>query len=208
MLVGNNNVHSWYDAMFLSLDRPYGRNELSKWGWGAGVAYTLSKSETEGGDLFSFPGVLVGANKRHPTGNDQRHQIVANFVTDIPYLWGAQFSGFMTLGSGLPYNVVEYPRTSDNGQLQTFLGQQRSIWQKEVDFRLRKDFVAYRGNNIGVTASVFNAFNTQNFGCYDGFKGGPGTDPGSINLNSHFGVPGCVTTDPRRFQFGVQYDFK
>jgi outer membrane receptor for ferrienterochelin and colicin len=208
VLVGNNSVHTWYDAMYLTLDRPYQKNILSNWGWGAGVAYTLSKSDQEGNDLFSFPQVLVGANARHPTNNDQRHQIVGNFVTDIPFAWGLQFSGFATLGSGLPYQVVEFVRTPDNGQLQTFLGQNRSPWQKEIDFRLRKDFLNYKGNTIGVTASVFNAFNTQNFGCYDGNKGGPGTDPGSINPNTNFGNPGCTVTDPRRFQFGVQYDFK
>ena len=38
--------------------------------------------------------------------------------------------------------------------------------------------------------------------------GGPGTDPGTINPNANFGNPGCVVTDPRRYQFGVQYDFK
>ena len=208
VLVGNNSVHNWYKAMYLSLDRPYGKNELSNWGWGAGVAYTLSKSETEGGDLFSFPQVTVGANARHPSPNDQRHQIVANFITDVPFAWGIQFSGFATIGSGLPYNVEKFVRTEDNGQLQTFLGQARSPWQKEIDFRLRKDFLNYKGNSIGVTASVFNAFNTQNFGCFDGNQGGPGADPGTITPNANFGNPGCVVTDPRRYQFGVQYDFK
>jgi hypothetical protein len=208
VLVGNNTVHTWYKAMYLSLDRPYQREVLSNWGWGAGVAYTLSKSEQEGNDLFSFPAVLLGANARHPTNNDQRHQIVANFVSDLPFAWGIQFSGFATIGSGLPYQVVEFVRTPDNGQLQTFLGQNRSPWQKEIDFRFRKNFLKLMGNSVGVTASVFNAFNTQNFGCYDGNQGSPGATVGSIIPNANFGNPGCVVTDPRRYQFGVQYDFK
>lgn len=208
VLVGNNNVHTWYKAMFVTLDRPYSRNVLSKWGWGAGVAYTLSKSEKEGTDLFSFPAVTLGANARHPTDNDQRHQIVANFITDIPNAWGLQFSGFMTLGSGLPFNKVEYVRTADNGQLQTFLGQERSPWQKEVDFRLQKNFFKLNGNEIGVTASVFNAFNTTNLGCYNTRFAGPGVTEGSIVLDHGFGLANCVVTDPRRFQFGAQYSFK
>ena len=208
VLVGNNSVHSWYDAMYLSLDRPYKRSMTSNWGWGAGVAYTLSTAETEGGDLFSFPQVLVGANARHPSNNDQRHQIVGNFVSDLPYAGGIQFGGFMTVGSGLPYNAVEYVRTPANGQLQTFLGQRRTPWQKDLDLRLRKNFLSVHGNNIGVTASVFNVLNNQNLGCYDGFFGGPGSTVGSINANSNFGNAGCVVTDPRRFQFGMQYDFK
>ena len=208
VLVGNNNVHSWYDAVFLSLDRPFKKASMDDLGWGAGVAYTYSTAETEGGDLFSFPQVLVGANARHPTGNDQRHQIVGNFTSEIPFAWGLQFSGFMTVGSGLPYNAVKYVRTPNNGQLQTFLGQRRSLWQKSLDLRLRKDFVSLRGTNVGITASVFNALNNQNLGCYDGFFGGPGAAVGSINANANFGNAGCTVTDPRRFQIGMQYDFK
>jgi hypothetical protein len=194
--------------MYLSLDRPYQKNELSKWGWGAGVAYTLSKAETEGNDLFSFPQVRIGANARHPTPLDQRHQIVANFVTDVPFAWGIQFSGIGTFGSGLPYNKIEYVRTPENGQQQTFLGQERSSWQKQVDFRLRKDFLSYKGNSIGVTASMFNVFNTQNFGCFNTHFAGPGTEVGSVVIDPTFGAPGCLVGDPRRYQFGVQYDFK
>ena len=114
----------------------------------------------------------------------------------------------MTVGSGLPYNAVKYVRTPNNGQLQTFLGQRRSLWQKSLDLRLRKDFVSLRGTNVGITASVFNALNNQNLGCYDGFFGGPGAAVGSINANANFGNAGCTVTDPRRFQIGMQYDFK
>ena len=208
VLVGNNNVHTWYKAMYATFDRPYSRPVLSNWGWGAGVAYTLSKSEQEGTDAFSFPNLQAGGNLRHPSNNDQRHQIVANFITDIPNAWGLQFSGFMTLASGLPYNKLEYVRTANNGQLQTFLGQERSPWQKEVDFRLQKNFLNLNGNEIGVTASVFNAFNTTNLGCYNTRYAGPGVEEGSVVLDSGFGKANCVVTDPRRFQFGVQYSFK
>jgi hypothetical protein len=190
--------------MYLTLDRPYQRSELSNWGWGAGVAYTLSKSETEGGDLFSFPQVTAGANARHAiAGVDQLHQIVANLVTDIPYAWGIQFSSFITIGSGIAYSRNQLVATNVEGVTANVpLIPGRTPWQKEVDFRLRKNFLAYRGNNIGVTASMFNVFNTQNFGCYNGFLGSPG------NPNVDFGKPGCVNADPRRYQFGVQYDFK
>jgi hypothetical protein len=208
VLVGNNNVHTWYKAMYLSLDRPYAKDALSNWGWGAGVAYTLSKSEKEGQDDFSFPHLDLGANQRHPSDNDQRHQIVGNFITDVPFAWGIQFSGFMTLGSGVPYNIIEYVATENNGQLQTFLGQQRSPWQKQFDFRLQKNFLNYKGNEFGVTASVFNAFNSQNLGCLNVRKAGPGSTPGSVVADTTFGKATCVLTDPRRFQFGVQYSFK
>jgi hypothetical protein len=210
ILVGNNDVHSWYKAMFLKLDRPYQRSELSKWGWGAGVAYTLSKAETEGGDLFSFPQVTVGANARHPTGNDQRHRIVANFITDIPYLWGIQFSGLLDLGSGLPYNRVEFVPLGAPGNQQVFLGQARTPWQKDVDFRFSKSFLNLAGNDVAVTASIFNVFNTQNLGCFDGTVAKPADTPvvGETIPNPTYGRANCVVTDGRRVQFGATYSFK
>jgi len=208
ILVGNDNVHSWYKAMYLKVDRPYQRSELSKWGWGAGVAYTLSKAETEGGDLFSFPAVTVGANARHPTDTDQRHVIIANFITDIPYLWGVQFSGLLNVGSGLPYNRVQYVPVATGGNFQDFLGQARTPWQKQLDLRLSKTFVQLHGNDVAVTASMFNVFNTQNLGCYDGTVAFPGASVGETTPNNNYGHAGCVVTDGRRVQFGATYNFK
>jgi len=208
ILVGNNDVHSWYEAMYLQLDRPYQRSELSKWGWGAGVAYTLAKAETEGGDLFSFPQVTVGANARHPTGSDQRHKIILNFITDLPYLWGIQFSGLANIGSGLPFNRVEYVPVGTGGNEQVFLGQARTPWQKDIDFRLSKTFLQLHGNDVAVTASMFNVFNTQNLGCFDGTVANPGATVGSTIPNANYGNAGCVVTDGRRLQFGMSYDFK
>jgi hypothetical protein len=204
VLVGNNDVRSWYSAMYLTLDRPYQRSMLSKWGWGAGIAYTLSKAETEGNDLFSYPQVTAGLNARHAIpGVDQRHQIVGNFVTDIPYAWGIQFSGFVTVASGLAYIRNQLEDTNVPGvRANVPLSAGRTPWQKDVDLRLRKDFLAFRGNNIGVTASVFNVFNTQNLSGYTGYVGAPG-DP-----NPTYGLATTVAIDPRRVQVGVQYDFK
>ena len=210
ILVGNNDVHSWYKAMYLKLDRPYARADFKQWGWGAGVAYTLAKAETEGGDLFSFPAVTVGANARHPTSGDQRHRIVANFITDIPYLWGIQFSGLIDVGSGLPYNRVEFVPIGTGGNEQVFLGQARTPWQKQVDFRFSKSFLNLNGNDVAVTASIFNVFNTQNLGCYDGTVANPTNPPvvGETVPNAHYGQAGCVVTDGRRVQFGATYNFR
>ncbi|MEO7039595.1 MAG: TonB-dependent receptor [Gemmatimonadaceae bacterium] len=207
ILVGNNDVKTWYNAMYASVNRPYQRSEISKWGWGAGVAYTLAKAEQNGNDLFSFPAINVGANARHPTNTDQRHNIVANFITDIPYLWGIQFSGLMTLGSGLPYTLQQFVAVPTGG-LQEFLGQGRTPWQKDVDLRLQKNFLQLHGNEVGVTLSMFNVFNTQNLAFYDGVVGFAGSTPGSSTPNMHFGKAGGVSTDGRRIQLGATYSFK
>jgi hypothetical protein len=57
---------------------------------------------------------------------------------------------------------------------------------------------------------MFNVFNTQNLGCFDGTVATP-TNPPEIGVtqpNAHYGMAGCVLTDPRRVQFGMSYDFK
>ena len=207
ILVGNNSVRTWYDAVEVKVDRPYARPEDSNWGWGAGLAYTLSWADQEGGDLFSFPQVTIGPNARHPTSFDQRHRVTANFVTDLPFLYGIQFSGLITLSSGSPFNKISFA----NGQ-RTFLGQAypdrkffivpNAFAYRNVDLRLRKDFPQFAGTRLGVTADLFNAFNFQNLGCFnETYQNGDGS------LNPDFGKAGCVISDPRRFQIGFQYDF-
>jgi hypothetical protein len=208
VLVGNNDVKTWYNAMYLTLNRPYQRSELNKWGWGAGVAYTLSKAEQDGGDLFSFPQLTSNGNPRHPTSTDQRHNIVANFITDIPYLWGIQFSGLMTLGSGLPFNLNSNPTVAVGIQENLLLGVARTPWQKNVDLRLEKDFLQLHGNSVGVTLSVFNVFNTQNLTFFDGTECRGNATVGSCDANSNFGHAGGVITDGRRIQLGATYSFK
>jgi hypothetical protein len=47
-----------------------------------------------------------------------------------------------------------------------------------------------------VAAELFNAFNYQNLGCYN-----------SVNpANENFGTAGCVISDPRRLQIGLEYN--
>ena len=201
ILVGNNSVRTWYDAVQIQLDRPYRRADMSTWGWGAGLAWTISKAEAEGGDLFSFP--QVSLNPRHPIGDDQRHTVVTNFITDVPYAWGIQFSGLVTLGSGRPFNRASSSPTQ--GSVVEF-GAERpekfnfiipnAFAYRNVDLRLRKDFLAMAGNRVGVTADLFNAFNYQNYGCFD-----------EGVASARFGQPNCVIADGRRLQLGLQYDF-
>jgi hypothetical protein len=71
-----------------------------------------------------------------------------------------------------------------------------------VDLRLRKDFPAFGGTRLGVTADLFNALNTDNLGCFQDVAVQPGGAP-----NSEFGNATCVVADPRRFQVGIQSDF-
>ena len=212
VLVGNNSVRTWYDGMQIQVERPYRRTSLNHWGWGGGVTWTISKAEAEGGDLFSFPQVQF--NSRHPIGDDERHRVVLNWITDIPikYIRGIQFSGLATLASGRPYNrsfstpqgfVTEFGVS--RAPSESFLIPQAFAY-RTLDLRLRKDFVDVGGNRLGVTLDAFNFYNTRNLGCYGDFAGSF-DNAGKFTPNAGFGVPTCTIADPRRVQIGVSYDF-
>jgi hypothetical protein len=197
--VGNNSVRTWYDGVEARVDRSY-RRSSENYGWGAGIAYTLSWADAEGGDLFSFPTITSNFNARHPIADDQRHRIVVNWVTDVPFLFGIQFSGLATLASGKPFKSIRLS-TGPSDQ-RVILGYERSPWFKNLDLRLRKDFPNFGGTHLGITGDLFNVFNTQNLGCFDETAfAGDGTP------NTGFGKAGCTISDPRRFQLGFQYDF-
>ena len=199
ILVGNNTVRTWYDGVEFKIDRPY-RRSAEDFGWGAGVSYTLSWADAEGGDLFSFPQVNAGFNPRHPIGDDQRHRVVANFVTDLPFAFGIQFSGLVQVASGKPFNIVSF--AGGTGTQRVLLGIERGPTFKNVDLRLRKDFPNFGGMRLGITGDLFNVFNWQNLGGFDDvFIRGDGTE------NPTFGNAREVISDPRRFQVGIQFDF-
>src|SRR5258708_9095653 len=104
---------TWYDAVSLELNRPYRRTSAPiSYGWG--VTYTYAKRSIAGvdnlGDITSsFPG---GFPRAYPIvkhsdngGNDERHHVVAHLIMDLPYLYGVQFSGLITLGSGANLDI-------------------------------------------------------------------------------------------------------
>jgi len=69
-----------------------------------------------------------------------------------------------------------------------------------VDVRFRKDFPNFGRTTtaFGLTLDIFNAFNRDNFGCYQ--TGGSRTD-------ANFGQPSCIVTDARRYQVGAELNF-
>jgi hypothetical protein len=215
----NNFIYStedgktWYDALTLEFQRPYQRS-ASGLGWSAGVAFTYAKREVAGVDNLndigsSFPGGFPNALSipKHPSdgGQDERQRIVGNWVVDLPYISGLQFSGLVTLGSGPTTDAGCPPRFCGAA---TFLyggftpPPQNSIipgsWAyQRVDVRLRKNFPEFSGMNLGVTLDIYNLFNTVNLGCWS-----VGYNPPNVSSSA-----GCTASDPRRVQIGAQYDF-
>ncbi|HEX8903723.1 MAG TPA: hypothetical protein VF771_02635, partial [Longimicrobiaceae bacterium] len=202
ILLGDDAGKTWYDALQVQLDRPY-RPERDRVNWGAGLAVTVAKRQKQGfNDLFSFPNGSYYPKQRV---NDEPLRIVGNWVVDLPFAWGIQFSGLLNLGAGTRQDVGG---RFDCNNVQTCFEAggfeprkfsfivPHAFAYRNLDLRLRKDFVNVQGNRVGITADLFNAFNYNNLGCFNLFNR---TDP-------NFGNPGCTVSDPRRLQLGVEFN--
>jgi hypothetical protein len=198
ILVATNNGRTWYNALQVRVDRPYRRSASERWSWGAGLAYTFSKRETQGyNDDFSFPNPV---DYPRQVRNDERHHVVANWVMDLPFAYGIQFGGLITLGSGVKLDVGDrFNNSLDPTQRPFVPGGFDSPMFKNVDLRLRKDFPAFGRSTVAVTADLFNAFNWQNLGCYNHLNSRVG--------DTSFSKAECTISDPRRLQIGAEYGF-
>jgi hypothetical protein len=202
VLLGTNDGKTWYDALALQIDRPY-RRSSERFGWGVGVAYTMAWRKTQGfNDDFSFPN---GSFYPKQVRNDERTHIVTNWVLDLPYLYGVQFSGLITLGSGTKADIGDF--FGSPGNPPPVLGGfsppkydfiiPNAFAYRNVDVRFRKDFPRIGRSALAVTLDVFNVFNFQNFGSFNTFN------PVDVN----FGKANAVISDPRRLQIGAEYSF-
>src|SRR5712691_1408659 len=198
ILLATNAGKTWYNALQLKVDRPYRLSTDGRWGWGAGLAYTYAKRETQGyGDDFSFANAVDYPRQAR---NDERHHVVASWIVDAPFAHGVQFGGLITLGSGVKLDVGDrFNNELDPTQRLFVPGGFDTPMFKNVDLRVRKDFPSFSGNTVGVTVDLFNAFNWQNLGCYNHLNAAVG-DP-------TFSKADCVISDPRRLQIGGEYSF-
>ena len=203
-IYSTNDTKTWYDALQVQVDRPYHRSN-EKFGWGAGLAVTYATRSVQGvdnlGDLFAFPNTVN--IPKHPA-NDEKGRVVLNWIMDVPYAAGVQFSGLITAGTGNRQDVgcpvrfcgAAYVRGGFTPRQYGFIIPGGYAY-RNVDLRLRKDFPNISGTTLGVTVDLFNAFNYQNFGCFD--TGNPSS--------ANYGKASCLVSDPRRLQVGAEYGF-
>jgi outer membrane receptor protein involved in Fe transport len=197
ILISDTGKKSWFDALYLTADRPFNGK------WGFRVNYTLGQAETIGGDLFSLDYRTVEDYPRHPAATDERHRLVMTGIVGLPH--DVIVSTFTTLASGLGYTINDNSQGSgiDQHRLLLYAGRPPDTFNsKNVDLRVEKIFPLARQQRASIAFEAFNIFNWTNFGCYNG------DIPPLPNVNPNFGTPSCtVDNSQRRLQLGVRYTF-
>jgi hypothetical protein len=206
IVYSTNDGETWYHSVQFQADRAYRRPDTDRFGWGAGLSFTVASRELKGldqvGDNLSFP--FTGAIPRH-SANDEKYRVVANWITDIPYLFGIQWSGLATLGgkNTLDEGCSRFCSASDfakNPFIASGFTVPGTFPYQNVDMRLRKDFPRFGRSTtaIGITLDVFNALNHDNLGCYNT------NNPSDV---ANFGMATCTVSDARRYQLGAELNF-
>ncbi len=196
-VVAFNTRRTRYDAVFLTIDKPYTRAS----GWGVGLAYTLAFSR-ERGSTFNFDYPFIAAQEFVPNAGNERHRLVLNGIVDLP--WDLRLSGLVTYSSGLPFNVVDATQGFQPGviRLGHFLEAPSYV---QVDLRLQKSFRLFGDAEITLSAEVFNLFNENIWGGGDGFFG-PGTEL-EFRSGQFVGQGNSLAGPKRSFQFGAAFRF-
>ncbi|WP_344691711.1 TonB-dependent receptor [Sphingomonas cynarae] len=207
-LVGFDGLDTRYKALFVQLDKNYTESS----GWGLNIAYTLSKGEQNGGDLFSLDEVTPDAYGWRPRNGDERHRVVVSGIVDLPL--GFQFSTLSTLGSGEAFLVTDTTAGADPGQRQFFADYPRKNCIKgvfafcEVNLTLANK-PKILGGQLEVAVDLLNAFNSRNFSGFDGSVNNR-INPATGQVTDPLDEPRIGTsllTLPRRVQFRVGYRF-
>jgi len=206
--VGNfNSAH--YDGLVVDLVRRQFRN------WQMEASYTLSRAV---GDAEEWQSPLgddrtVLENERGYLSYDQRHVVKVNATTVTP--WGFRFGTAARWMTGLPYSRIisdtaldsvppQYPGVSSNQQrarLRYVSGRrndQRNSPALNIDLKLDKEINLGRGQNLQVTAEVFNLLNDRYYEIYNAAQGW-GRQVNGVN-EAHL-------TLGRRYQVGLRLAF-
>jgi hypothetical protein len=207
-LIGFDGLDTRYKALFVTIDKPYTESA----GWGVNVAYTLSKGEQNGGDLFSLDAPTPDLYGWRPRTGDERHRLVLSGIADLPL--GFRFSTLSTFGSGQAFRVTDGTNGATSGQNdfsarypnKNCIGGVFAFCEVNVTLGNK---VKVAGTEIELAVDVLNAFNNDNFSGFDDFFNNqinPQTgqivdplDPARIGRD--------LLTLPRRVQFRANFRF-
>ena len=207
-IIGYDGLDTRYKAIYFTADKPYTQTS----GWGLNVAYTLSKGEQNGGDLFSLDEVTPDDYGWRPRNGDERHRVVLSGIVDLPL--GFQFSTLSTFGSGQAFLVTDVTEGSDPGQRRFRAGYPEKNCIKgvfafcEVNLTLANK-LKILGGETEIAVDLLNAFNSNNFSGFDDFVNNQinPTTGEVIDPLERARIGNNLLTLPRRIQFRVGYRF-
>jgi hypothetical protein len=200
VLLSSATKRAWYDALFIQAQKAYTASSR----WGATLAYTYGHATANGGDFFTLDYLDPDHSPRHRAPQDERHRVVLSGIVGLP--WDVQLSTLLQLGTGVGFTIQDSRLGFGFNQQKILLNegfQDGTLPFQQWDVALQKNFYVTSAAYVGARAGVFNVTNHNNYGCFDGFIA-PLTD---AHPNANFGTPGCLITQPRRFQFGLQVGF-
>ncbi|WP_294050729.1 carboxypeptidase regulatory-like domain-containing protein [Sphingomonas sp.] len=205
VLIGYDGLDTRYKALYFTLDKNYTKSS----GWGLNIAYTLSKAEQNGGDLFSLDGLTPDGYGWRPKAGDERHRVVISGMVDLPL--GFRFSTLTTLSSGAAYQVTDGSRGSDSGAaLLTAAYPEKNCIKGlfafcEVNVSLAKDIKIASGK-VEAAVDILNLFNNKNFKDFDTYMNPASNPPDELKPANAANAANTLTL-PRRIQFRLGYRF-
>ena len=212
-LIGTDSLETRYKALYFTVDKPY----TVASGWGVNLAYTFSKAQQDGNDLFSLDAITPRDYGFRDAPGDQRHKIVLSGIYDLPF--GIEFSALSTFGSGQAFNVTDASQGSGPNQLKIISLHPPKNCVKgifaycEVNLSLAKNVTLFHSQQISLGVDLLNAFNNKNFSGYPGYIGTGQTYQFDNSLQqvstatTTYGQPSDILTLPRHVQFRVSYKF-
>lgn len=191
VLISSDDVKTWYDAVYVTLDRPYNSDA----GFGFNLAYTWAEAEQVGGDLFSLDLPTIADWPRYGTPGTQDHRLVANGMVGLP--WDMRASAILQYSSGDKFRIHDFSEGFCTGCYNPVTGEGPS-WTT-IDLRFDKDF-QLAGTYVGLSLEAFNITNEERYAFFQDFNPPEG--------NPNLGQPTAIVGgSQRRYQLGVRFGF-
>ncbi len=208
--VGNDNAAT-YEAFVLELVRRQYRN------WQMEASYTWSRAIGNAEEFNSYLGddPTLRDTERGYLAYDQRNVVKVNTTTITP--WGFRLGMSANWMSGLPYSIVETGSSYDSippDYGQAFYGGTRSRTQYptgrrndqrnrptlSINVKFDKEFNLKSGQNLQLSAEVFNLLNDRYYQVYN-------PNPGFGYGRQTNGTNDAWLTPGRQFQLGMRFSF-
>jgi len=191
VLISSDDIKTWYDAIYLTIDRAY--DNTSHYGYN--IAYTYAEAEQVGGDLFSLDLPTIADWPRYGTPGTQDHRVVANGIIGLP--WDMRGSTLIQYSSGDKFRIHDFGKGFCTGCYVPRTGEGPS-WTT-IDLRLDKD-VKIAGGYIGLSLEAFNITNEERYAYFQDFNPPEG--------NPNLGKPTAIVGgSQRRYQIGLRFGF-